>query len=40
MAVMQLDNAEIFSRSTEKKIIEGYAQRNEPETLDNSSNKP
>ena len=32
MAVMQLDNAnEIFSRSTEKKIIEGYAQRNEPE---------
>ena len=32
MAVMQLDNAnEIFSRATEKKVIEGYAQRNEPE---------
>ena len=32
MAVMQLDNAnEIFSRSTEKKVIQGYAQRNEPE---------
>ena len=32
MAVMQLDNAnEIFSRSIEKKVIQGYAQRNEPE---------
>ena len=30
MAVMQLDNAnEIFGRSTEKKVIQGYAQRNE-----------